>query len=434
MNRRDEPAMIQHEEPKATKRPARRRRRGGLGLYQTRPGRWKLDCWIRGQRLRRSFGAINEKLARELAMAARAAALRGPAGILPAMRRDSTFDRALREFRERHLPGLRATTQRAYTQQLDRLEAFFVGKRLSEIGPLTVEGYRKARTQNHTRSKVRCNREVALLRTLYARMAAWNLYDGDNPVRTLGGKPTVGAYEESRGRERVLTPAEEARLMGELDAPYDTLVLLGLHTGVRLRSEGLKLTWQDVNLERARLTVQGAHAKNKTPRVIPLSAPPVAALARLRGDDAAPTAPVFVTRAGRPLRDLRSVLWRAARRAKRSIRRSPSCGGAWKTSRSSIRRPSVSTIPAYRVPSRTSATSSSRSTGQSPRNTAGSEAPMSGICRGTWTRPLPNCRRCSRPVGARPSRPSRTSSAVSERPGPTLRGRDRPSPNRLRGP
>lgn len=293
----------------------RRRRRGGLGLYQTRSGRWKLDCWIRGQRLRKSFGAIDEKLARELATAERAAVLRGQAGILPPVRRDVPFDRALREFRERHLPGLRATTQRAYTQHLDRLEAFFAGKRLGEIGPLTVEGYRKSRTQNHTMSKVRCNREVALLRTLYARMAAWGLYEGDNPVRTLGGKPTVGRYEESRGRERVLTPSEEARLVGELGAPYDTLVLLGLHTGVRLRSEGLTLTWQDVDLERRRLTVQGAHAKNKTPRVIPLSAPLVAALARLRGTPEATNA-VFVTRAGRPLRDLRSVLWRAARRAK----------------------------------------------------------------------------------------------------------------------
>lgn len=38
-----------------------------------------------------------------------------------------------------------------------------------------MEGYRKARTEGHTRAKVRCNREVSLLRTLYARLAAWGL-------------------------------------------------------------------------------------------------------------------------------------------------------------------------------------------------------------------------------------------------------------------
>jgi integrase len=311
----EEDHMIETQDQTIAIRPSRRRRRQGLGLYQTRTGRWKLDCWIRGQRLRQSFGAIDEKLARELATAARAAALRGQAGILPPVRRDLPFDRALREFRERHVSSKRAATQRTYGQDLAHLEAFFTDKRLSEIGPLTVEGYRRDRTQQHTRAKVRCNREVALLRTLYARMTAWGLYEGDNPVRTLGGKSTVGRYEESRGRERVLTSAEEARLVAELREPYATLVLLGLHTGLRLRSEGLTLVWADVDLERGRLTVQGAHAKNGTPRVIPLSGPLGAALARLRGA-AEPTAPVFVTRAGRPLRDLRSVLRRAASRAR----------------------------------------------------------------------------------------------------------------------
>jgi hypothetical protein len=64
-------ATLQAQDPKIATRPPRRRRRQGLGLYQTRTGRWKLDCWIRGQRLRRSFGAIDDRLARELATAAR---------------------------------------------------------------------------------------------------------------------------------------------------------------------------------------------------------------------------------------------------------------------------------------------------------------------------------------------------------------------------
>jgi hypothetical protein len=93
--------MIETHEPKTPKRPARRRRRGGLGLYQTRTGRWKLDCWIRGQRLRQSFA-----------------------------------------------------------------------------------------------SKVRCNREVALLRTLYARMAAWGLCG----IGSWGGqRPSLDGYVMGTG-------------------------------------------------------------------------------------------------------------------------------------------------------------------------------------------------------------------------------------------
>lgn len=84
---------------------------------------------------------------------------------------------------------------------------------------------------------------------------------------------------------------------------------------MRLRSEGLTLTWQDVDLARARITVQGVHAKNGAPRVLPLPPALVDALAVLRASDAEPTAPVF-TEAERPLRGLRSVLYRAAQRAK----------------------------------------------------------------------------------------------------------------------
>ena len=41
----------------------------GDGLYEARDGRWKLDCWIQGQRVRKSFRCIREKLARDLARA-----------------------------------------------------------------------------------------------------------------------------------------------------------------------------------------------------------------------------------------------------------------------------------------------------------------------------------------------------------------------------
>jgi integrase len=103
--------------------------------------------------------------------------------------------------------------------------------------------------------------------------------------------------------------------MAALHEPYATLVRLCLHTGVRLASEGLTLTWEDIDLERQRLTVQAVHAKNGSARVIPLSAPFVVALTALRPVDAAPTARVFVSRDGRPLRDPFSILARAAQRA-----------------------------------------------------------------------------------------------------------------------
>lgn len=287
--------------------------RRGIGLSQAKNGSWKLDCWVHGRRVRKSFGRVDEKLARDLAMAERIAAVRGQAGLLAPARRDVTFERAVREYRERHLPGLRPTTQQTYGHELDRLAAHFGATRLSAIGPLAVEGYRKARTADHTRARVRCNREVERLRALFHRMLAWGLYDGDVSVQKIAGKRSVGRYEESGGRERVLTVAESERLLAALREPYRTLVLLGLHAGVRVRSEGLSLAWADVDLERGRLTVRGEHAKNKEARAIPLSGPLRAALARLR--ETATGAAVFTSRHGRALRDVRSILRRGAPRA-----------------------------------------------------------------------------------------------------------------------
>ncbi|SRR6266508_4104491 len=57
--------------------------RRGDGLYEAKNGSWKLDCWIHGQRVRKSFGRIPEKLARDLATAEGAAILRGQTRILP---------------------------------------------------------------------------------------------------------------------------------------------------------------------------------------------------------------------------------------------------------------------------------------------------------------------------------------------------------------
>ena len=124
-----------------------------------------------------------------MATAARAAVLRGQAGIVPTQRKDITFDKATREFRERHVATKRATTERSYGQDLAHLDTFFMGKRLSEIGPLTIEGYRKARTRGHTVAKVRCNREVALLRTLFARMIAWASSRGRTPCGRWAASP-----------------------------------------------------------------------------------------------------------------------------------------------------------------------------------------------------------------------------------------------------
>ena len=44
--------------------------------------------------------------------------------------------------------------------------------------------------------------------------------------------------------------------------PLKTVVMVGIHAGCRLKSEALTLTWENVDLLRKTITVEGRFAKN----------------------------------------------------------------------------------------------------------------------------------------------------------------------------
>ena len=79
------------------------------------------------------------------------------------------------------------------------------------------------------------NRELACLGALHNRCIAWGLYEDPNPAQHV--KP----IRESAGRLRYLEPEEEARLLAQAHQPMRTMILVGLHTGLRLSSEALTL-------------------------------------------------------------------------------------------------------------------------------------------------------------------------------------------------
>jgi integrase len=81
----------------------------------------------------------------------------------------------------------------------------------------------------------------------------------------------VKRFRESRGRERILTYLEEDALLAALPEPHRTVTQLALECGARLQSELLPITWADVDLDKARLTITATHAKNGRARHLPLS-------------------------------------------------------------------------------------------------------------------------------------------------------------------
>jgi integrase len=103
--------------------------------------------------------------------------------------------------------------------------------------------------------------------------------------------------KESTGRLRFLEADEEAQLLEAAAEPLRTIILVGIYTWLRIKSEALALQKTDVDLVRGFLTVPAAYAKNGRTRTVPLNSTVRAALARRL--EKAPGALVFSKRNGK---------------------------------------------------------------------------------------------------------------------------------------
>ncbi|MCI0371433.1 MAG: site-specific integrase [candidate division NC10 bacterium] len=279
--------------------------RRGDGIYLRRRT-WWLDFMHQGKRHYIRLGKnINRTAAGELARVQRAAILKGEAGI-GRKRRDLPFEKAKEEFLAWAEANKRPKTMQGYRQCLKPLAQAFAGKRLGELHPFAIERYRRGRVE--AGAPIASNRELAVLKALFNRCLEWGKYEGENPVRR------VKLRKEPRRRLRYLEPEEEAALLAAAAEPLRTMILVGIHAGLRLRSEALTLRWADVDLRRRLLTVQAAYAKSGQTRSVNLNAPLRDALGRLRMQDGAGEF-VFSRRDGSPYRSVRTAFATACRRA-----------------------------------------------------------------------------------------------------------------------
>ncbi len=278
--------------------------RRGTGLYK-RGTVWYLDFRHNGRRHVIRIGRhINRTVATEIAQVKRAAIVRNEAGIRD-QRKDLLFKDARAKFERWTEANKKPNTIVTYKECLRRLGESFNGKRLSEITPFVVEQYKQRRLQEG--AKVRVNRELAVLKALYNRCIDWMLFEGTNPVQR------VKFLKEPRQRLRYLEPDEEQRLLSASPEPLRTIILVGIHCGLRLQSEALTLRWTDVDLARKTLTVQAGYAKSGQTRTVPLNSVVHAALSRLKAH--AKSNFVFEKRDGTPYDSIRNGFQSACTRA-----------------------------------------------------------------------------------------------------------------------
>jgi integrase len=121
-------------------------------------------------------------------------------------------------------------------------------------------------TLAQTRAPATVNRYMSTLsHALHLATVEWQWLD-ISPLRHLH------RLSEPRGRVRYLTDAERTRLLQACQESAQPalypLVVLALSTGAR-KMELLQLTWRDVDLRRAQMTLE--HTKNGERRALPLT-------------------------------------------------------------------------------------------------------------------------------------------------------------------
>lgn len=156
---------------------------------------------------------------------------------------------------------------------LKHFRAFFGKKKLREITYGDLLTYRDARFKVQTQYKRQrtlgsWNREAAVLRRILnvGCQQGWIL---KNPFHC--GDPLIIVSAERR-REKILTPAEEMRLLEACEShpyrkPLKPLLIFLLDTGCR-KSEALKLCWRSVCFDTRIITIEGMTTKTLKTRQV----------------------------------------------------------------------------------------------------------------------------------------------------------------------
>jgi len=286
--------------------------RRGDGLY-LRSKTWRLDFRHEGTRHVVRLGkGISRSVAREIATVKRGEIIKGEAGI-GRKRKDLLFEKAVELFLGWVETNRRPKTFSSYEQCAKELHKSFDSKRLSEIHSFLVEKHKQRRKE---KAPVAANREINMLRTIFNHCIAAKKYEGTNPAKAKAKGKTGDGIErlrETKGRVRFLEHDEETRLLAQAREPLKTIILSGIYAGLRVQSEALTLTWENVDLKRKQLTVCAGYAKNGETRTVPLNTVLTEAFKRM--STVAKREHVFVKPDGSPYRSIRSAFETACKNA-----------------------------------------------------------------------------------------------------------------------
>jgi integrase len=274
-----------------------------MGVY-LRGKSYYIDFYYEGKRYTERVGKVSKSVAEEKLNVKRAEVIRGewkPKTV------KILFDKFKEQYLEFSLANKKPRTAKRDTVSLVPLQRFFGGKFLTEINPFMIEKYKQKRKEDGVSVRT-INIELACLRHMFNTALRWGKAQ-KNPVRE------VKLFKEPEGKDRILSPEEEIRLLETARASkraihLEPIIITAIKTGMRL-SEVLGLKWSHVDFANRMITVEGT--KNGHIRKIPMSPKLTEILESVRKTNQSEY--VFADRAGEPFKGFRTSWDNALKKA-----------------------------------------------------------------------------------------------------------------------
>lgn len=170
-------------------------------------------------------------------------------------------------------PARRASTHLRDQLLYKNVKSTFGPKLLAAISAGDIEKYFAKRKSGKTcrgtpPSKAQMNRERQFISSVLGMAMRWGLIDR-NVVQD------VKKLREDNARDRVLSPDEEAKILGQLQGCLHPIVVVAVNTGMRL-GEILGLRWSEIDRKDGEAVLGGfmrigAESKGHRPRHVPIN-------------------------------------------------------------------------------------------------------------------------------------------------------------------
>ena len=217
--------------------------------------RWYIDYYVDGRRVRECLGT--SKTLAEKALAVRKTEILHGKYNFKLKHKTPFFENFSKEYLE-----YSKAHKRSYRRDVDIIKAlmpYFKGYRLDRITPKMIENYKLARIKVVSKSTV--NREMDTFSSLFNKAIEWGKTES-NPLKL------VKDFKVDNRMERILSKEEEQRLLAKSPDHLRPILLVALHTGMRLR-EILHLPWEFVDLQQGVVVV--TKTKSGKERKIPMN-------------------------------------------------------------------------------------------------------------------------------------------------------------------